>query len=188
MRAGDTIVQLADTAEHTLRAGPDGLDVLVFGTRHPVEFGWLPRSKALRLGYPWVEGRTDNPWDIEEQVGELEFAEPGERPPNVVNVDDLEADEDGDKELADSAGSVHAGLNYNRRGPGRASSPPHNHSEEEEVFVILEGGGTLELWPAPIMLERGLAEREDHEVRAGHVIARPPGSRIGHRLLAGPTG
>jgi uncharacterized cupin superfamily protein len=56
------------------------------------------------------------------------------------------------------------------------------------VFVILEGGGTLELWPAPIMLERGLAEREDHEVRAGHVIARPPASRIGHRLRAGPEG
>jgi uncharacterized cupin superfamily protein len=135
-----------------------------------------------------VEGRTDSPWDIEEQIGELEFAEPGERPPNVVNVDDLEADEDGDKELAGSAGSVHSGLNYNRREPGRASTVPHNHSEEEEVYVILEGSGTLELWPAPIMLERGLAEREDHEVRAGHVIARPPGSRVGHRLLAGPDG
>jgi uncharacterized cupin superfamily protein len=188
VRTGDTIVHLPDTEEHTLRAGPDGLDVLIFGTRHPVEYGWLPRSKSLRFGYPWVEGRTDNPWDIEEQIGELEFDEPGERPLNVVNVDDVEADEDGDKELAGSAGSMHSGLNYNRRDPGRASSPPHNHSEEEEVFVILEGSGTLELWPAPIVLERGLSKREDHEVRAGHVIARPPGSRIGHRLLAGPEG
>ena len=43
--AGDTIVQLADREEHTLRAGPDGLDYIVFGTRHPVEYGWLPRSR-----------------------------------------------------------------------------------------------------------------------------------------------
>lgn len=188
VRRGDCVVQVADHHEHTFRASGDGLDVLAFGTRHPIEFGWLPRSNALRLGYPWVEGRTDDPWDVEERVGELEFADPGERPPNVVNVDDLGEDEDGDRELAGSAGSILSGLNYNRRDPGRASSPPHNHSEEEEVFVILEGSGTLELWPAPIMVERGLAEREDHEVRAGHVIARPPGSRVGHRLLAGPEG
>ena len=41
-------VHLADHEEHTLRAGPDGLEYVVFGTRHPVEYGWLPRSKALR--------------------------------------------------------------------------------------------------------------------------------------------
>jgi uncharacterized cupin superfamily protein len=188
VRPGDCVVQVADNHEHTFRAGAEGLELLAFGTRHPVEYGWLPRSNALRLGYPWVEGRTDNPWEIEAEVGDLEFAEPGERPANVVNVDEVEADEDDDKELAGSAGSVHSGLNYNRRAPGRSSSPPHNHSEEEEVFVILEGSGTLELWPAPIMLERGLADREDHEVHAGHVIARPPGSRVGHRLVAGPEG
>ena len=81
VHAGDTLVHLADTEEHTLRGGPDGLDYIVFGTRHPVEYGWLPRSRALRLGYPWVEGRDDDPWDVEAEVGELEFAEPGERPP-----------------------------------------------------------------------------------------------------------
>src|SRR5262249_56205625 len=42
------VVQLPDHFEHTFRAGPDGLEYLVFGTRHPTEFGWLPRSNAVR--------------------------------------------------------------------------------------------------------------------------------------------
>ena len=46
VRAGDIIVQVADHHEHTFKGGPDGLDYLVFGTRHPVEYGWLPRSNA----------------------------------------------------------------------------------------------------------------------------------------------
>src|ERR1051326_5697546 len=123
VRAGDTIVQVANHFEHTFKAGPDGLDYLVFGTRHPVEYGWLPRSKAIRLGWPWVEGRLDNPWEIEAEVGELEFAEPGERgfaepgerPPNVVALEDLQADEDGDRELAGTAGSERSGLNWGYR-------------------------------------------------------------------------
>ena len=105
VRAGDTIVQLADHHEHTLRAGPDGLDYVVFGTRHPVEYGWLPRSNAVRLSWPWVEGRTDDPWDVEAEVGELEFAEPGERPANVVALEDVPKDEDGDRLLREAAGS-----------------------------------------------------------------------------------
>ncbi|MDX6492555.1 MAG: hypothetical protein QOH02_490, partial [Gaiellaceae bacterium] len=88
---GDCIVQVANHFEHTLQGGPDGLDVLVFGTRHPTEIGWLPRSNAIRIGYPWVEGRVDDPWDAEEKVGELEFAEPGSRPANVVAADEVEA-------------------------------------------------------------------------------------------------
>src|SRR6185436_7542334 len=95
VRPGDTIVHLADHEEHTLRGGPEGLDVIAFGTRHPVEYGWLPRSKAMRFGYVWTEGRVDDPWDVEERVGELEFAEPGARLSNVVALEDVELDEDG---------------------------------------------------------------------------------------------
>jgi uncharacterized cupin superfamily protein len=184
VRAGDCIVQVADHHEHTLRAGTQGLDVLVFGTRHPVEYGWLPRSNAVRLGYPWVEGRTDSPWEIEAVVGELEFAAPGARPGNVANLDDVETDEYGDKELAGSIGSLQSGLNWCRREPGKPSSPSHCHSAEEEVFVILEGDGTLELTRAPM---RG-AKPEEHAIRAGHVIARPKGTRMAHQLIAGAGG
>jgi uncharacterized cupin superfamily protein len=185
--AGDTVVQLADHEEHTLRGGPAGLEYLVFGTRHPVEHGWLPRSRAVRLGYPWVEGRVDDPWDIEAEAGELEFPEPGERPANVVGLDDIPHDEDGDKVLAEAAGSERSGLNWIHREAGRRGSVPHCHSLESEAFVVLEGGGTVELWPTPATASRG-AQRESHELRPGHVIARPPGTRVAHSIVAGENG
>jgi uncharacterized cupin superfamily protein len=187
IRPGDTVVQVADHYEHTIRAGPEGIDYLVFGTRHPVEYGWLPRSRAVRLSYPWVEGRVDDPWDVETEVGDLDFPDPGERPANVVALDDVPLDEDGDRTLASAAGSETTGLNWIRREPGKRGCPPHCHSLESEAFVVLEGSGTLELWPTRVAEERG-AEREDHELRPGHVVARPPGSRIAHAILAGPEG
>ncbi len=182
VRAGDTIVQVADHHEHTFRGGPDGLEYVVFGTRHPVEYGWLPRSKAVRLSWPWVEGRTDDPWDIEAEVGELEFAEAGERPANVVALEDVPLDEDGDKVLAAAAGSERSGLNWIRRPTGKRGCPPHCHSLESEAFVVLEGSGTLEL-----LTVRG-GEPERHELRRGHVFARPPGSRVAHSIVAGDDG
>jgi uncharacterized cupin superfamily protein len=185
--AGDTIVHLADREEHTLRGGPDGLEVLIFGTRHPVEYGWLPRSRALRFGYVWAEGRDDNPWEIEAEVGELEFGEPGDRPANVVAFGDIPLDEDGDKELAGSAGSEKSGLNWIRREAGRRGSVPHCHSLESEAFVVLDGGGTLELWPTPRLAQQGV-QRESHELRSGHVVARPGGTRIAHSIVAGEDG
>jgi uncharacterized cupin superfamily protein len=184
---GDTIVQVADHYEHTFKGGPDGLDYLVFGTRHPVEYGWLPRSRAIRLSYPWVEGRADDPWDIEAMVGELEFGGAGERPENVVALEDVPLDEDGERVLGTAAGSERTGLNWIRRDAGRRGSPPHCHSLETEAFVVLEGSGTLELLPTPVMAQRGV-ESEEHELRPGHVVARPPGTRIAHAIAAGPEG
>jgi uncharacterized cupin superfamily protein len=185
---GDCIVHLADHEEHTLRGGPDGLEVLIYGTRHPTELGWLPRSGAIRFGWPWVEGRTDDPWDVEAQADPLSFGEPAPRPPNIVNVDDSPARDAPDwRELADPAGSIRTGLSWLRLEPGGMGAPPHCHSAEEEVFVILEGGGTLELWPAPRAAQRGAA-REDVPVQAGHVVARPPATGIGHAFRAGDSG
>jgi len=185
---GDCIVHLADHEEHTLRGGPDGLDALIYGTRHPTELGWLPRSRAIRLGWPWVEGRTDDPWDVEAQADPLSFVEPAERPKNIVNVDDFPSDEGLERrELAGRAGSIRTGLTWQRLQPGQMGAPPHCHSAEEEVFVILEGEGTLELWPAPRAARRG-AEREDVPVRAGHLVARPPATQIGHGFRAGDSG
>ena len=182
VRAGDLIVQVADHHEHTFRGGSEGLDYLVFGTRHPVEYGWLPRSRAIRLSWPWVEGRDDDPWDVEAMVGELEFAEPGERAANVVALEDVALDEDGERPLAAAAGSDRSGLNWIRREAGKRGCPPHCHSAETEAFVVLEGSGTLEL----VHVQRG--DREEHELRPGHIVARPPGTRVAHSILAGPEG
>jgi uncharacterized cupin superfamily protein len=187
VRAGDTIVQLADHHEHTFKGGPEGLDYLVFGTRHPVEYGWLPRSNAVRLSWPWVEGRTDDPWEIEAQAGELEFSEPGERPANVVALDDVPLDVDGDRVLGDAAGSERTGLNWIRRLSGKRGSPPHCHSLEPEAFILLEGSGTLELLPTTVAKERGV-QPESHELRPGHIVTRPAASRVAHSIVGGPDG
>jgi len=187
-RVGDCIVFRANEAEHTLRGGPEGLDVLVYGTRHPTEYGWLPRSNAVRLSWPWVEGRTDDPWDVEAKATPLDFSNVGERPANVVHVDEVEGSYGGmSKALAAAAGSEQTGLNWLRLEEGQTGAPPHCHSEDEEVFVVLAGEGTLELWPAPVAAERGI-EREDVPVRAGDVIARPPATRIGHAVRGGAGG
>jgi uncharacterized cupin superfamily protein len=178
---GSCVVQLPDHFEHTFRAGPDGLEYLVFGTRHPTEFGWLPRSNAVRLGWPWVEGRTDDPWDVEAKAEPLAFGEPAPAPSNIVSLQDG----DRERELGAEAGSEQAGLNWLRIDEGRLSGPPHCHSAEEEVFVVLEGEGTLELWPAPAA--HG-AQREDVAVRPGHVISRPASTRVAHALRAGSGG
>jgi uncharacterized cupin superfamily protein len=188
---GDCVIQVADHHEHTFVAGDDGLELLVYGTRHPTEIGWLPRSRAIRIGWPWVEGRDDDPWDVEATVPPLQVGEPAPRPENIVNVDAVELEHWGDKgvtaPLATRDRSRLAGFHWERLNPGRTGAVPHCHSEEEEVFVILEGSATLELWPSPLRAERGAA-KEEHALRPGHVVARPPGSGVSHRFRAGDDG
>ena len=48
--AGDCIVHLADEEAHTLKAGPDGLDVLAFGMREYVETCYHPHSRREWAG------------------------------------------------------------------------------------------------------------------------------------------
>ena len=52
---------------------------------------------------------------------------------------------------------------------------------------MLEGSGTLELLPTPVMAARSSGP-EEHELRPGHVIARPPATRIAHSIVAGAEG
>jgi uncharacterized cupin superfamily protein len=135
-----------------------------------------------------VQGRTDDPWEVEAQAEPLAFGEPARPPGNIVNVDDVDAGPEGvRKPLAETAGSVLTGLNWVRLPPGSLGAPPHCHSADEEAFVILEGDGTLELWPSPVAATRGV-EREDVPVRAGHVVARPPGTKVAHAFRAGEGG
>ena len=187
VRPRDCVIHRADELEHTFVAGDEGLDFLVFGTRHQTELGWLPRSGAIRLGWPWVEGRTDDPWDVEAAQPPLEVGEPAPRPANIVNVDEVEPASAGAQTwhaLATRESSVLAGLAWERIDPGREGSVPHCHSEEEEVFVILEGTATLHLWPAPARS----GDREEIALRPGHLVARPPGTGVAHWFTAGPEG
>jgi uncharacterized cupin superfamily protein len=176
--------------EHTFVAGSDGLEFLVFGTRHPTELGWLPRSRAIRLGRPWVEGRDDDPWEVEATVAPLAVGEPAPRPANIVNVDEVELESEGSQTYAyftpDDKTRL-AGLGWEKLPAGRRGCVPHCHSAEEEVFVILEGTATLELWPSPRLVSHG-ASNEQVPLWAGHLVARPPGTRVSHSFRAGPDG
>src|SRR6185437_4260727 len=87
VRPLDCVVDRAGEMEHTLVAGPDGREFLVFGTRHPTELGGLPRSRALRLGWPSVAGRDDDPWDIEAEAEPLAVGAPAPPPANIRTVD-----------------------------------------------------------------------------------------------------
>jgi uncharacterized cupin superfamily protein len=187
VRPLDCVIQTADHFEHTFVAGPDGLEFLVYGTRHPTEIGWLPRSRAIRIGWPWVEGRDDDPWDIEAAGPALEIGDPKPRPDNIRNVDEVELATDRNQTWAGFEGSEQAGLAWEKLAAGKMGSVPHCHSEEEEIFVVLEGSATLHLWPSPRRSADG-APREEHALRPGHVVSRPPGTGTSHHFIAGDDG
>jgi uncharacterized cupin superfamily protein len=192
VRPQDCVIHRANELEHTFVAGPQGLEYLVFGTRHPTELGWLPRSGAVRLGWPWVEGRVDDPWDREAEAPPLEYGQPAARPANILNVDEVELEEWQGRvttaPLATRERSDQAGFHWERLAAGASGSVPHCHSEEEEIFVILAGEGTLHLWPSASFVAGTGAEKEEIAIRPGHVIARPPGTRVSHWFRAGDDG
>lgn len=186
IREGDCIVHRSLREAHTLRAGNDGLDVLVYGRAEGDRAATLPRAGVTWLGSSWVaSGQGGRPWEQEAAAGEPEVGEAAERPSNIVNVADLEQERWID--LADAAGSVKSGLNVVTIGPGKLPAPAHTHSAEEEIFVILEGDGTLELVPNPRARDRG-HEEVHHPVRTGHVVARPAGTQIAHAFRGGEAG
>ena len=186
---GDCIVHLAGRERHTLKAGPDGLDVVAFGNRHPTQFGYLPRAGVGWLGGTWVDaGGGDWPWQREVTEGVPDEVEPTERPPNIKREEDVEPAWDGRVfPIGQAAGARQAGLNLTRLPPGSEGAPPHCHSAEEEFFVVLEGEGTLHLEPTPTGREFG-REPEQHAVRRGHVASFPAGSSVCHSFTAGDDG
>jgi uncharacterized cupin superfamily protein len=176
---------------HALRAGDDGLDVLAFGTRGRTEVGHLPRAGVGWIGGTWTDvGGGDHPWEREAAVGEPNVPELGARPASVVNVAAAEGGEHPDgtwKVVARGAGAELTGLNWGRLNPGKEGASPHLHSADEEIFVVLDGEGTLELWPTPQRARDGV-EYEEVPIRAGNVISRPASSGIAHGLRAGESG
>jgi uncharacterized cupin superfamily protein len=184
VRAGDTIVHRVAEEDHTLIAGPDGLDVLAFGERTNATASYLTRAGVLRMDATVKVAEDRHPWDLEADAGDLELPEPSLRPSNIVNVADVAGDVW--KRLGGAAGSERTGLNWGSSA-NEAEGPVHCHSEEEEIYVVLEGAGTLVLVPTP-QAARGGTTEEELPIRAGHVISRPPGTRIAHGLRANEDG
>ena len=183
---GDCLVHLPHQEAHTLRAGPDGLSVLAYG--HRVRHGntVLPRAGVAWMYPAYVDvttiGGQRHPFNREAEAGEPEVGDPAERPTSIVNAADVEPyvkeHSDSlihDRDLGTAAGSLHTGISHVTIPAGRLGYPPHCHSSEEEIFVVLQGGGTL------------LLGDEEHAVRPGTVVGRPPGTRVAHSFRAGET-
>lgn len=192
---GDCLVHTVRTEAHTLRANADGLEVLAFGERHLAGGARLPRAGVSWGLGAWVRtgAEDEHPWKLEAEAGEPEVAGPSARPAWIVSLGDVPVVERRSsdvardwRDLGRAAGSERTGLKHVRVLPGMLGAVPHCHSAEEELFVVLEGSGELELWPAPQSVS--VTERETHAVRAGSVVARPAGTRVAHTLRAGPEG
>jgi len=181
---GDVVFARPRGEAHTVIGGDDGIDVLAFGPRHDIELVHLPRPGVLRLGgVATVPAETKHQWYLEAEVGPVERPEPGERPSNVVHVSDVpsaEEDRPGweqvERRIGRHLGAITTGMTLMEIAPGAKSCPFHCHSAEEELFVVLVGTGTLRLGD------------ERHDLRRGHVVSRPAGSRIAHQFIAGDDG
>ena len=185
IRPGDCIVHPPSRWAHTLRAGDDSLDVLIFGTRVPLQIADLPRGDVAWIFPTWTDAGTgEHPWAREVAAGEPEVGEPEPRASNILNPDEVEWEdwtpggEFGITScfLARPAGATRTGLNIDQIHPGKLNTVPHCHSAEEELFVALEGDGTCILGD------------EEHSLRPGHVVSRPAGTRVAHAFRGGENG
>jgi uncharacterized cupin superfamily protein len=181
----DCIVHKPRRGAHTLRAGERGLDVLVFGQRRDVALSALPRA-GVAWSFPrWVElAGGDPPFTREAAAGPPDCPPPEhKRPRHVVALADAPAILGGRaRRLGQSAGATATGLNHVVLAPGGQGAPAHCHSVEEELFVVLDGDGALELWG------RGTNQPEEHPLRAGDVVSRPAGTGVAHALRPGAKG
>ena len=200
VRPGDCLVHLALVHAHTLQAGPGGLTVLAFGERHLAPNTLLPRSGVSWLGTTWVlrGAPEDHPFKREAAVGPPEVDELSPRPSCLVNVDEVEEHERVGatvarrvRDLGRAAGSERTGVKLYDVVPGMLMNPPHSHAAEEEIFVVLDGSGTVELWPHPRAVaepERFAGGHEERPVRAGHTITSPAGRGRPLAVRAGGDG
>ena len=145
---------------------------------------WLPRPAPRGWASTWGPSVGEAfPWEREAAAGAPELtAAPSPRPTTIVNADAVAAEtRDGAtvarsrRDLATAAGAVRTGLKRVAVQPGKLGVAPHCHSAEEEIFVVLEGSGDL------------ILGEDEHPVRTGHVVARPPATGVAHTFRAGLT-
>jgi uncharacterized cupin superfamily protein len=176
---GDVVVHVADRHTHTFLAGEQGLELLALASGSDTSITYLPRAGVMWCGPRWVPVDSKHPFLAEAEAGPLERPEPGERPDNVValrQVEPITRPQAEFRALGRAGGSVKAGLNHAVLAPGASGAPRHVHALEEELFYVLEGNGTLTLGD------------EQHPLRAGDVVARPPGTAVPHALRASDQG
>jgi uncharacterized cupin superfamily protein len=182
--AGDCVVHRAGAEAHTIVAGDEALELVAFSSGSATRIAWLPRVNAWWIGPRWLPSDGPNPFALEATAGELELPAPEpSRPQTIVATRDVSPEpmrhgavDSHWRDLGVAAGSALSGINHVEVTPGASSSPFHCHGAEEELFVVLAGGGTLRLGD------------ERLAVKTGHVLARPPGTRVAHQFITGEDG
>lgn len=187
---GDVLLCPAGGRAHTIVAGDGGIDVLAFGSGDDGGLTWLPRPNVMWAAPRWLPLDGPNPFRAEAEAGPLEVpATSPERPATIAHIDEVEPTErsHGDvrqrwRNLGEAIGSARSGLRQILIEPGGRSYPPHCHSAEDELFLVTEGDGELELTATDA------SEAGRHAVRAGHVVSRPAGTGVAHSFVAGADG
>jgi uncharacterized cupin superfamily protein len=185
--AGDVVYYGAWEPAHTVVAGDDGLDVIAFGTRDgPRGATRFPRIDKVRLMGHLLSGDHTHQWELEAQLDRIEVKDPPDpRPATIVNADAMEpfhyemgAAKADARFLTRALGARGIALNRADILAGGEAAPPHCHSMEEELFVVLDGDGVLLLG----------AEEAEHPLRAGSLVSRLPGTGVPHGFRAGERG
>ncbi len=186
---GDTLVHPAGGRPHTILAGGSDLDVLVFASGSPTNLTYLARPQLFWAGPHWIPAASEHPFKAEAACGPLVLPEPTvERPATIVALADVAPDQHQRegyrgswRDLASPGGSVQSGLRHVTLDAGQMSAPPHWHSCEEELFVILGGTGEL------LLMENDLTETRTPLI-PGNVVARPSATGVAHALIAAEAG
>lgn len=100
-------------------------------------------------------------------------------PPPIANLDDVDLKPYGEREgfsaslaaIGQQLGATKLGCKLVVLSPGKRAWPYHLHHAQEEMFVIIEGSGTLRY------------DGERHPVRRGDVIFTPTGPGTAHQII-----
>src|SRR5919198_3336060 len=191
VRAGDALLHPPGGPAHCLIAGDAGMTAITFGERRATEVGRLPRSGLARVGGLWSDLRErPDSFVHEAAAGPLAVGgDPAPRPTGIVAVADVPGEERDRGEFGATIrnvgvalGSRNTGMRHATIAPGRLNAPPHTHNAEEEMFVVLDGNGTLVLYDLDGTVTDELA------LRAGHVVARPAATGVAHTFRGGERG
>ena len=192
VRPGDCIVHAAGGKEHTLIAGPTdstcwrsapgrarrprgcpapaspgsgAAGCASARSRTPGRASWPPATSRCRSPVPAPP--TWSPWRTSRR--------------SLVSNGDTDRRQ---RSLGLAAGSRLTGLNHVVITHNRLNCPPHVHAAEEEIFVVLEGEGTILAYDC----DQVPPQLRIHVVQKGDVLVRPAGSGVAHAFMANALG
>ncbi len=119
---GDVLVHGCDAEAHTLIAGVDGLDVLIFGEGSRTSLTYMPRTKMMWAAKRWIPADGTHPFAADVALGPLEVPAPGgelpHRRPTTTRLDRVTLD-DGE------------------------TTPAACHTAEESIAWVVDGTGSV---------------------------------------------